>query len=262
VRLVQREDLTSFPRTVATGEATVAPAPCTQAGTYRWWLDDLPRVLRVRAEVEGFGQPQYSWRVQGTQLTATATTLPTTAVVDVDDPNAPGHPRSATVPVQATCTLAGDVSDYHGMADELEIAIAGFPGHVHLTVAVDVIERFVPGAPSGQAVEAVVDTQALRYESRYYDDAERCWKALEAIFSKLVHYRRIQLVLTLPDPPPDVVSAVALLKGLGAELIALRREQPELAKQLLPLLTARLGGASMGSLEALAGEAAQGTSIQ
>ena len=225
----------------STGQATVTPPLCEQAGTYTYWIDDVPAKLKITAEVEGFGQPLYSWKVNGHQLSAIGGTINTTATVLTDNPNDPTHPHSSSENVELFSTVVFGVSNYQREAGELDITASGFPGHIELNVECDVTERFIANGATVGFASPLLDTQNLRYDDQYYIDSANCRAAWEALMRRLVRYKHILIILTLPDPPPYLERAIAVINEIERELVEIGREDPALARQLGGLLTRQLG---------------------
>ena len=70
----------------------------------------------------------------------------------------------------------------------------------------------------------------------------RCRAAVEAILHKYVRYQRIVLVLTLPDPPPDLMRVVvAAIREVAQELAQIGHADRAVAHRLGTLVSRRLG---------------------
>jgi hypothetical protein len=143
--------------------------------------------------------------------------------------------------VDLSCSVVSGVSNYLRQAGELDITVAGFPGHVELNVECDVTERFISNGPTTGFASPLLDTQRLRYDARHYDDEARCRAAVEAIHNKHVRYQHIFLVLTLPDPPPDLMRAVAVIREVEQELAQIGYADRAVAHRLGTLVGRRLG---------------------
>jgi hypothetical protein len=232
---------TGAPQLDSSGEVTVRPPLCVDAGTYEYWIDDVPTRLKVTAEVEGFGQPIFSWKVNGHQLSAIGGSFAGNATVLTDNPSNPASPHSTSEVVDLSCSVVSGVSNYLRQAGELDITATGFPGHVELNVECDVTERFISNGATTGFASPLLDTQQLRYDARYYKDEAACRAAVEAILHKYVRYQHIFLVLTLPDPPPDLMRAVAVIREVEQELAQIGREDRALAHRLAALVSGRLG---------------------
>jgi hypothetical protein len=119
-----------------------------------------------------------------------------------------------------------------GLAGQLDIFNDNNPGHVLLTVAVDVREAYASSDVTSSSGTCVLDTQELSYETKYYADRQRCRTALRVRLSSFVQYRRINILLSLPDPPGDLINAVLVLGELAGEMRLLGREDPALAAKV------------------------------
>jgi hypothetical protein len=202
----------------------------------------VPARLKITAEVEGFGQPIFSWKVNGHRLSAIGGSFAENATVLTDNPSDPAHPHSTSEVVDLSCSVVSGVSNYLRQAGELDITVAGFPGHVELNVECDVTERSISTGPTTGFASPLLDTQRLRYDPRYYADEARCRAAVEAILHKYVRYQRIVLVLTLPDPPPDLMRVVvAAIREVAQELAQIGHADRAVAHRLGTLVSRRLG---------------------
>jgi len=78
-----------------------------------------------------------------------------------------------------------------------------------------------------------LDTQKLTYESKYYKDLEGCRSGWLNQFGPIqVLAPWVTLLLTLPDPAPEVVNGAAVLSAVAAEIGAIAGTQPALAQQV------------------------------
>jgi len=195
------------------------------------------------ATTAGFALPRFAWQVNGRQLTWASDSVTVPAKVSIDDPNHPDVPRSATEQFSFSYSHHDEFS-FAGLANRLVINNSSFSGRYTLDIQVSVQDQYGPAGKTGAATNAFVDTAAVVYEQRYYDDQRRC----AAVLRKAVesHTRgmakAMDLVRTLPDPPPPAVVR-ALLEALGAVRDELRDGHVSLesARDAVHLVARELG---------------------
>jgi hypothetical protein len=219
------------------GVAHVSPFILCPVKDYHYEIDNTPVILRCTASVQGFAQPTYTWKVNGTA--ATGGIISSTTTVAVDNPNDPKHPTTAMLKVQVDCTAPTDTSDYTGMSNELDVFSEDNQGHEQLQITVDVREKYASSDTVTALGMAILDTQELKYEQQYYDDLAKC----EAEFERLLRlvegklaYNWIPIIFTLPDPPPDLYRSLQVLQQIVSDVQSVARTKPKLAGQIAQAL--------------------------
>jgi len=223
----------------STGTVETSPYFTCPVAKYAYTIYDIAALVRVTALVRGFGQPVYRWKING-QPASAAGSLSFTEVVYLDDPANPAVPISGNRSVQITYSDQGDTSPSGQVLDELDINGAG-SGHIPLTIEVEVSERYLADGSISAAAFAVLDGQSLVYEDKYYKDRLRCEIAFRIRVEQLTRWKWINLLLTLPDPPPEIMRSVRILNEVADELAQLRRAEPALAREVTAGLTRQVG---------------------
>jgi hypothetical protein len=213
----------------AEGIATTSPFIGCPADSYGYTIFNDTVDLRCVARTYGFGQPSFNWKVNGADAGGGAGILLAQAAnIGVDEPDHPGQ-RSVHSQDETLSYWTSDASTYQGPAGQLTLRNLTSPGHIAVTVEVEVTEAADP-AVARAARTVVLDTQRTVYEQRFYDDRDTCQKRLRDRLFRYVKVRDIlNLLLTLPDPPHDLVNAAAQFNRISHELTALREHDPELA---------------------------------
>ena len=235
---VQRVTITSTQQALVarieakTGEATLSPFAGCPEKTYGYTLYNSPKRMLCVAHAEGFAQPVYRWKVND-QAVGLLGNIDISATVQTDEPANPNTPTSTVQKIELGYSTYPNTSTYDGMSGELVLACTTTPGHVLLTVEVEVSEKYGPARTATQAVLLSLDTQELEYDGAYYDDQAACKAAFEKKLRELerfVNYRWIPILLTLPDPPHD--SDLRVVGEIYDELRRLSVDQPEAAAVL------------------------------
>jgi len=206
---------------------------------YTYKIFNTPVRMRVTASVTGFGQPVYKWKING-QPAGFFGTIPFTEPVSLDDPKDPSHQGIQSKAVQVSFSDQGDTSNWGQMRGEIDIFNVGFPGHIPLTIEVEVGEKSGKIGSISGAIFATLDTQALFYEDQYYKDRSACEAAFRDRINRLTRWKRIFILLTLPDPPPDMMRSVQILDEVVAEITQLQHEEPALAREAIAGLAHKL----------------------
>jgi len=223
----------------SSGTVEISPFFTCPVAKYAYTIYDIAARLRATALVRGFGQPVYRWKING-QPVAAAGSVSFTEPVYVDNPANPAVPNSQSKSVLVTCVDQGNNSTSGQVLDEMDIFGSG-SGHIPLTIEVEVSEQFVPEGSVSAATFATLDGQSLVYEDKYYQDRLKCEIAFRIRNQQLTRWKWINLLLTLPDPPPDLMHSVRILNEVVAELAQLRREEPALAREVVAGLTRQVG---------------------
>lgn len=209
---------------------------------YHYDINSTPMTLTCVASNIGFGQPVYSWQVNGVAVNGTGQIQPAAAVF-VDDPtNAQGGITTMkNVPID--CILTSDA-----VTSTLVMNFPSTIGHIDLIVEVDAIDSFFQPTSSSTAKRGiVVSTENLVWEPKYYQDAKHCrdefinrFRQLAPPFDRL--NEAVAILLTLPDPPLlDYFRALRQIENMATFVDRIGREvPPEIARELYGLFERRL----------------------
>jgi len=226
----------------SSGTVEIRPFSFCPIAKYFYNIFNTPVRMRVTASVTGFGQPVYKWKING--QAASASNFGDIAFAEsiyLDDPNDPNNPQRQNKSVTVFYSDQGDTSTWGQMQGEMDIFNSGFPGHIPLTIEVEVSEKSGKNGSISGAAFATLDTQALVYEPRYYRDRLGCEAAYQDQHQRLVRWKRINILLTLPDPPPDLMRSIRILGEVVEEIAQLQREEPALAREVIAGLAKHLG---------------------
>jgi len=96
-------------------------------------------------------------------------------------------------------------------------------------------------APHNCSTSATLDTKQLQYEGSYYTDATRCVENTKTVLGlRKIPFTLIDLLLSLPDPGPEMQKSVALITQLQLELQQLAETNPKAAAELAKIFSQRL----------------------
>jgi hypothetical protein len=221
----------------STGIAHVSPFLLCPFKDYHYQLFNTPVRLRCTASAAGFAQPVYEWNVNG--LDVSAGTITPLGTVFTDDPNQPNAQNSANEIIKVNCTDAGDTSTYQTISHEFDITSVDHLGHEQLAIQVSVHEKFASNDKVTTIGWAILDTQRLVFEAQYYKDRAACKEALDRIMSRIkgeLAYNWIPIVLTLPDPPPDLYRSMKVYEQISSDIQAVAMKDRELADQIATAL--------------------------
>jgi hypothetical protein len=217
---------------------------------YGYTISNTPRLLHGLATVTGFGEPKYAWTVNG-QSFSSATVITTTTTVQIDNPANPAAPTLTTQKVQILCTPRTIADTPFSMQGGLDMYVYGTPGHVIVNVQVSVSEQFAGGGAATGSKLATIDQRTLVYDAQYYEDRARCehafWTRAREISSRYAHFNDIPIWKTLPDPPEEMVNALAAVEQIQRALTAVERENPREGR-LLRSMTATMLRTTPGML--------------
>lgn len=216
------------------GIVHVSPFFLCPAKDYHYQLLNSPQLVRCTATVTGFAQPVFHWTVNGVAVAGNVTIHPN-ATVYTDIPANPAKQNSINEAITIHCSDAGDTSTYLAMSHELDITNGDNLGHEQLTVQVSVREQFASSDTVVTAGTTLLDTQQLLYEPQFYVDKAKCQAAFQAIIRRIeseLAYNPIPIILTLPDPPPDLYMAVKLVEQIVSDIRSVAAKDPKLANQL------------------------------
>ena len=249
--------------TVTMTEKPYAPSPSSTSGSatfnacgngptskYKWTLKDEYQYLYCVAHVEGFAQPVYSWKINGQPVLGAASVV-VKAIVLRDNPSDPAHPSSSTQTVTLEFSTGPGSGTYNGLTDEMIIANQDFPGHVLLTIEADVTESYGSSDVTSGLGVGTLDTQKLSYDKKYYKDLALCRNYWQREFGPLtVLAPWVTLLLTLPDPAPEVMNGAAVLVAVGNEIAAISANDPVMGAQVAAVV-ARILNVPVGMLGAV-----------
>jgi hypothetical protein len=213
---------------VSEGPVDVAPGPLCPVGQYVFHILRLMGTTSVTATAFGFGQPDFSWQVDGHQADPLGSiTIPFHAEGWDEDPHKPGLvSRSADIDLRVGVTS----TDPHTSILQIT-AGQGAPAQFDVPVAATVTERAAGGAARAQQTWAGIKTTELRWDPPFDEDKRRCEKRLRDILQRYRHMREIRLLLTLPDPP-HMLQSISHSEEIRNALRALAAEDGELADDL------------------------------
>ena len=107
------------------------------------------------------------------------------------------------------------------------------PGTEQLTIEVRVDEQYSTVPPFTNIALATLHTHSVRYEDRYYQDRAACLARWDDFVRRHVHFKAINILLTLPDPGPEELSRFArIIEQAQVELGRLAGEEPDTARLL------------------------------
>jgi hypothetical protein len=140
--------------------------------------------------------------------------------------------------VQLHCDIS---HERWGLDGILYIYNDDYPGHIILNVEVDVQEAYASTDVTSNSAIGILNSQELKYEDQYYKDRDNC----EAAFRERIHHMvqkvpHFVLLLTRPDPPPDLVKGIRVLVELPAQVEKIATKKPKLAHQIAAILAHNL----------------------
>jgi hypothetical protein len=222
---------------VASGEATVQPFFFCPGGTYHFDILGVPQRLDVTATTHGFGQPVFSWLVNGVSLEP-GDSISVQGAVTVNDAADPQKHTTGiqTVKISSSGSASGTKGYLRLFVDPAVV------GHVDLTIDVKAAERYMnPTVATAETGWAQVDTEVVQWEDQYYQHQDDCRRRWHEFIDRFSEFRYIDIIRTLPDPPPDYNRTVRMLVIVAEALAAAREEQPELGDAAERALEPSLG---------------------
>jgi hypothetical protein len=216
------------------GTAHVSPFfPFCPVKDYSYQILNTPVLLRCTASTVGFAQPVYEWNVNG--IGVSMGTITPVASVFTDDPDHPNAQNSINETIKIDCAEIGDTSTYLAVSDEFDITSVDHLGHEQLAVQVSVREKFASNDKTTTLAFAMLDTQMLVYEAQYYEDGAACKRAFDTVTKRIrgaLDYNWIPLILTLPDPPPDLYRSMKVYEQIVGDMQIIAKRDPELASKI------------------------------
>jgi hypothetical protein len=241
VQLSFTELSNGFSTIASQGTVDVSPFILCPVKAYTYRLLNTPKLLRCTATVTGFAQPVYAWKVNG--IAAGSGTIHPTATVYTDIPAEPGQQHSVTETITLNCADIGSTSTYLAMSDELDITNGDHLGHEQLIIQVSVREQFASTDTVTAAGTMLLDTQELLYDAQFYIDQAKCKAEFMADITRLqgeLAYNPIPIILTLPDPPPDLYNAAKLIEQIISDIRTIAVKDAGLANQVATAIAGAL----------------------
>jgi len=210
------------------GHAHVQPFFNCPAADYPYNVYSQRVTQTITATTRGIGLPAFQWRINGKLLTANSSGAPgdtVSAQVDVPDPQRPDLPKRQTETFTFDYQIK-DTFDAAGGRSALTLTNRSSHGDYRLDIQVDADEKAVPTGAVTAKQSLTLRTRTVVYGGSYGADQERCEKAFEhAIAGRVRVQESLNLLLTLPDPPPPdyltkVLEAVAHIQEEIAHLAA------------------------------------------
>ena len=228
------------PSFLPAGKVRVAPCVFAPPSEYSYdWVEPHSDLV-CTASLEGFGNPVVTWLVDGIALPDSGGRVTVTGEVDVDQPE---HPFKPVVTSQSFALDAGaqqDVSTYQGHAVAVTLSPVGHPGHERLTIEARVKERYATVPTFDAYTWETLETRFVYYEPPFESDRKACLERWRDFVKRHVRFRHINILLTLPDPPPDVIAIARGLDRMRVELIELASEEPAVAVQVVATIARTL----------------------
>jgi hypothetical protein len=212
------------------GIVQLSPAILCPIGDYTWQWVDPNTHLELSVRPAGFGNPVVTWAVDGVSVPAGSSSITVTGDVDTDVATAPRHPASSSQTFRLS-TATGTSDDIDGPLATLTLSPVDKPGTEQLTIQVRIDERYATVPTYTDITWAALHTHSVKYEDRYYQDRAACLAHWADFVSRHVHFKAINILLTLPDPGPEEFSRVArLIEQAQVDLGRLAEEEPDTAR--------------------------------
>ena len=222
------------------GKAHVKPFFTCPAKDYTYEFAAHRDSARVEVQVIGFAQPLFQWRVGSETLPAAmggaspSGSSSLTADVDAPDPAKPGEPAHLRALLNFDYAVNNRFTT-DSMSSVLEVSNLSYAGTYSFDVELTVTEARTDVGAISLPLRVKLKALEVVYEPAFYADQMRCASAFDrAAISPNVR-RVLQLVKSLPDPPPPdsrhvIVEAVLALQ---AELLALPERDHHATKSLV-----------------------------
>lgn len=129
---------------------------------------------------------------------------------------------------------------YHAGPDQLTVLNKDHPGQVLLTVELHAKEQWIPADPTTtRTATPMMDTLQKVYEDAYYADARACRNELNNLLKGLSQENPSWR--TLPDPPPELINSIDVLRSLVGHIEILAKTDPARALRLRQALAGAFG---------------------
>jgi hypothetical protein len=216
------------PRRLADGEADVKPFFFCPGGRYAFSIDSTPQVITCTATTRGFGQPVYSWRLNGVPI-APGDTVSVVAPVTTNDT---ADPQLTTSALETVSVGSDGTSTPFTSTLRLHVP-AAVVGDVKLTVEASAGEKYIaPGLLTTEITWMTADNERVTWDDAYYKDRDECRRRWHDFIDRFSEFKAIDIVRTLPDPPPDYLRLVIELDAASRVFTLAQERAPEAAEQL------------------------------
>ena len=214
------------------GTVQLSPAILCPIGDYTWQWVDPDTHLELSVRPAGSGNPVVTWSVDGVSVPTGSSSITVAGDVDADVAAAPGHPTSSGQAFQLS-TATATSGDIDGPLATLKLFPLDKPGTEQLMIEVRVGEQYATVPTFTNIALATLHTHSVRYEDRYYQDRTACLARWDDFVRRHVHFKAINILLTLPDPGPEELSRVArIIEQAQVELSRLAEKEPDTARLL------------------------------
>jgi hypothetical protein len=228
------------------------PFPCRGSLQAQYSLTHASYEVSLTAIPRGFGHPSFAWSLpasSGPPLVIpedgidTTVELPVT-LVDPVNPTTPPTTSTASIHViaQAPSTVTFGESPPPFPVAQLDLHIdggaAGVSGTAFLTLECTASDAVSAGTSSGGALIAL-PMLGISYDAPTREEMEGCRAKATDLVNR---FKPNLLARILPDPPPDLDQAVALLRELATEVSTARAAgDKQMADGLLQVAVDHLG---------------------
>jgi hypothetical protein len=211
---------------------SISPGVLCPIGEYSWnWVDPNSH-LELTVRPKGFGNPVVTWLVNGTPIPAGSSGVTVSGEVDVDQAAKPDHPAITSQTFHLS-TVTGNSIDISGPLATLALYPQEHPGTERLTIGLQIAEQYAADVSVFNDITwTELHTHSVAYEPRYYNDRAACLAKWDDWRKRHVHYKHINILLTLPDPPVELSWGARVVQELQHELAQVARADPKIAAQL------------------------------
>jgi len=229
---------------IATGQTQVILLGCGER-TYHYSLDKTPQKLVCSSKAIGFGQPAFTWKINGETISGSGGTINATAWVTTSNPNKPLDTTANSATVSINYSVEFDV-----LSSQLTITLDAVVGHIDLAIELDASEKFASSEVTSTTEAITLDNETLQFEPSYYKDLLSCFtNFMDHLPRKPPNFLWWRY---LPDPPPDAIRTIRELQAIGHELTELSSVAPGQVQAVTQTLARGLN-LSHGTVEALLG---------
>jgi hypothetical protein len=226
------------------GDVVISPYIGCPAKDYHYTISNTPQLVNTTATVYGFAEPKYSWKVNGQSIDYSRVITTTTTVL-LDNPGDPAKPTSTTQTLDILCTPRTLSQTYQAPTGGLDLYVYGTPGHVMVNVECAVTEQYATGTGATTVSKFdTIDQRTLTYEPQYYTDRDQCraafWGRVRDISNRYARSKHLFIWQTLPDPPEELVQAVAIIEETRSALAEIESQHPREARLLRSMVAGML----------------------
>jgi hypothetical protein len=228
---------TEPPSLVTSGSAKVTPFFMCPVKDYAFSIESSPQTVKCTATETGFGQPNFSWRINGIDAPSNGS-INVAATVIVDDTFDPQKQSSAvqSVPIDTSITTTTWTSTLTLYVPATVI------GHVDLTVEARATETYAsPGDVTDTTTWTTADNERVVWEDAYYQDGNNCRAAFSALVRSLERFEHVNILLTLPDPPPDYERYMRQFEAINGAIQLVEQGDPRALNEIRGAVMAALG---------------------